>query len=144
MKLSTRTRYGIRAMAELARNYGQGPMQLRMIAKKQDISTKYLEHLMAILKAAGLVVTVRGARGGYMLSRAPEKIKLSACFDCLEGRTVTVECVEDENFCARQVDCVVREVWVQMHEAIHHVLESQSLRDIVEKSKNKKIINYNI
>ena len=144
MRLSTRTRYGIRAMLELAENVGRGPLQLRIIARRQDISVKYLDQLMTILKSAGFVRSIRGSKGGYVLARAPEQIKLNDVFNCLEGPVVTVECTENENYCARAADCVARQVWVQVQEAIKNVLQSRTLRDLVDRTRDKKSLNYQI
>lgn len=144
MRLSTRTRYGIRAMLELAENVGRGPLQLRIIAHRQDISVKYLDQLMAILKSAGFVRSVRGAKGGYMLAKAPEQIKLSDVFNCLEGPVVTVECTENENYCARAADCVARQVWTQLQEAVTAVLQSITFKDLVDRTKNNKTVDYQI
>ncbi|RKY23092.1 MAG: Rrf2 family transcriptional regulator, partial [Planctomycetota bacterium] len=74
MKLSTRTRYGVRALLELAGSYGKGPLQIKVIAHRQDISVKYLEQLIAILKSAGLVKSIRGSKGGYVLAKTPNQI----------------------------------------------------------------------
>ena len=144
MKLSTRTRYGIRAILELAENHGQGPLQIKIIAQNQDISVKYLEQLMAILKSAGLVRSIRGPKGGYLLAKAPNQIKLSDVFDCLEGPVTTVECVEDKDYCARAADCVARQVWAQVQQAIKNVLQSITLQDLVDRAKDKKLSNYQI
>jgi len=144
MRLSTRTRYGIRAMLELAENVGRGPLQLRIIAHRQDISVKYLDQLMAILKSAGFVRSIRGAKGGYMLAKAPEQIKLSDVFNCLEGPVVTVECTENENYCARSADCVARQVWTQLQEAVTAVLQSITFKDLVDRTKNNKTVDYQI
>ncbi len=144
MRLSTRTRYGIRALLELAENQGSGPLQLKIIARRQDISVKYLDQLMAILKSAGFVRSIRGAKGGYMLAKAPVQIKLSDVFCCLEGPVVTVECTENENYCARSADCVARQVWTQLQEAIMAVLQSITFQDLVDRTKDKKALNYQI
>ena len=144
MKLSTRTRYGIRAILELAQSNGKRPLQLRIIAQHQDISVKYLEQLMSILRSAGFVRSMRGAKGGYMLAKAPNQVKLSDVFDCLEGHVTTVECVEDENYCARSADCVARQVWAQVQEAIKDVLQSITLQDLVDRAKDKKMLDYQI
>ena len=144
MRLSTRTRYGIRAMLELAENVGRGPLQLRIIAHRQDISVKYLDQLMAILKSAGFVRSIRGAKGGYMLAKAPDQIKLSDVFSCLEGPVVTVECTENENYCARSADCVARQVWTQLQEAVMAVLQSITFKDLVDRTKNNKTVDYQI
>jgi Rrf2 family cysteine metabolism transcriptional repressor len=135
MKLSTRTRYGIRAIIELAQYEGHRPLQLRTIAERQDISVKYLEQLMSLLRSAGLVRSVRGSKGGYALARPPEQIKLSEVFHCLEGPVTTTECVEDEDYCKRSADCAAREVWIKVEAAIDRVLDSITLEDMVEKTK---------
>jgi len=144
MRLSTRTRYGIRAMLELAENVGRGPLQLRIIARRQDISVKYLDQLMTILKSAGFVRSIRGSKGGYVLARVPEQIKLNDVFNCLEGPVVTVECTENENYCARAADCVARQVWTQVQEAVMAVLQSITFQDLVDRTKNNKSPDYQI
>ena len=144
MRLSTRTRYGIRAMLELAENVGRGPLQLRIIARRQDISVRYLDQLMTILKSAGFVRSIRGSKGGYVLAKAPEQIKLNDVFNCLEGPVVTVECTENENYCARAADCVARQVWTQVQEAVMAVLQSITFQDLVDRTKNNKSPDYQI
>jgi len=144
MKLSTRTRYGIRAILELAEGHGQRPLQLKIIAQHQDISVKYLEQIIAMLKSGGFVKSIRGAKGGYILAKAPNQIKLSDVFDCLEGPVSTVECVENQDFCARAVDCIARQLWVQMNKAIRSVLQSITLQDLVDKVKDKRALDYQI
>ena len=144
MKLSTRTRYGIRAILELAEKDGSGPLRVKTIAQSQDISAKYLEQLMSILKSAGFVRSIRGSKGGYMLAKAPNQIKLNDVFDCLEGHVTTVECVEDKDYCARAADCVARQVWAQVQQAIKNVLQSITLQDLVDRAKDKKLSNYQI
>lgn len=144
MKLSTRTRYGIRAILELAQNEGSGPLQVKTIAQHQDISVKYLEQLMTMLRSTGFVRSIRGSKGGYMLAKAPDQIKLSDVFDCLEGHVTTVECVEDKNYCARAADCIARQVWAQVQDAIKNVLQSITVQDLVDRAKDKKMLNYQI
>lgn len=144
MKLSTRTRYGIRAMLELAGNHGEGPLQIKVIANRQDISIKYLEQLMAMLRSGGFVRSIRGSKGGYMLSKVPAQIKLDELFTCLEGPVVTVECIEDENYCARAADCVTRQVWAQVQAAMMKVLQSMTLQDLVNRTKESKNLDYQI
>jgi Rrf2 family cysteine metabolism transcriptional repressor len=144
MKLSTRTRYGIRAILELAQNHGKGPVQLKIVARNQGISVKYLEQLMAMLKSAGIVSSVRGSKGGYVLAKSPEQIKLSDCFNCLEGPVVTVECVENDNYCPRISDCIAREVWAEIQKAVMTVLESMTLQNLLDKTKNNETLYYQI
>jgi len=144
MKLSTRTRYGIRAILELAEYYGNGPLQLRVIAHDQGVSVKYLEQLMAMLKAAGIVRSIRGSKGGYILAKQPGQVKVSECFQCLEGSVITTECVEDESFCERTNDCIARQVWTEVQEAVMGVLQSMTLQDLVDRANNNKAIHYHI
>ena len=135
MKLSTRTRYGIRAIIELAQHKGKRPLQLKLIAERQDISVKYLEQLMSLLRSSGFVRSIRGSKGGYILGRAPEQITLSEVFRCLEGAVTTAECTEDEDYCQRSADCATREVWVQVEEAVQGVLSGITLADLVRRSE---------
>lgn len=144
MKLSTRTRYGMRAVLELAENYGKGPIQLKIIAQHQEVSAKYLEQLMTILKSAGIVNSVRGSKGGYVLVKAPEQIKLSDIFHCLEGPVVTIDCVENKSYCTRTNDCVARQVWVEVQKAVMGVLQSITLQNLVDRAKHNKALNYQI
>jgi Rrf2 family cysteine metabolism transcriptional repressor len=138
MKLSTRTRYGIRAAIELAGHYGQGPVQIKVISDRQAISIKYLEQLMAMLKSGGFVRSVRGSKGGYVLARGPEQIKLDELFLSLEGSITTAECVEDDDYCARAADCVARELWTAVQKAMLDVLSSFTLKDLVDKAKSRR------
>lgn len=144
MKISTRTRYGIRAMIEMAQNYGNGPLQLKNIARRQDISVKYLEQIVAILKAGGFIRSIRGAKGGYILAKAPNQIKLNNVFDCLEGPVSMVECVEDENYCAKSADCVARQLWQRVSNAIGTILSLITIQDLVDSAKDKMKSNYQI
>jgi Rrf2 family protein len=145
MKLSTRSRYGLRAILELAIEYGGKPTQISTIAQREDISNKYLEQLMSTLKSYGLVRSVRGPKGGYFLAKAPVDIKLSEVFAALEGPMVTVECVDHPEFCVRCTACVTREVWADLQAAMLGVLESRTLQDLVERAnEGDNTANYQI
>ena len=145
MKLSTRTRYGVRAILELAVNKSSGPLRVKTIAQRQDISVKYLEQLMTILKSAGLVRSIRGSKGGYLLAKAANQIKLSDVFNALEGPSaIAVECLEDKSYCARAADCVTRQLWAQVQAAIETVLQSMTLQDLVDRTKDNRALNYQI
>ena len=144
MKLSTRTRYGIRAILELAGNGSHRPLQLKIIARHQEISIKYLEQLMALLKSAGFVRSVRGSKGGYVLAKPAGQIRLSDVFDCLEGPVITAECVEDESYCARAADCVVKQVWAEVQQVVKSVLQSMTLQDLADKAKDRETPDYQI
>lgn len=138
MKLSTRARYGTRALLDIALN-GQGrPVLLRDIAQRQEISTIYLEHLVTPLIAAGILRSTRGAKGGVWLTRPPHEIKLSEIVQPLEGSLAPVQCVDDPQYCQRSASCVTREVWSKMKEAMNGILESTTLQDLVERQKAKE------
>jgi len=138
MKLSTKGRYGARAMVDMALHEDQGPILLKDIAKRQGISEKYLEHIITSLKVAGLVKSIRGARGGYILARPASQIKLSHIIRALEGSTAPVECVDDPKLCSRVGICVTRDVWMKIKEKIEEILESVSLKDLAEQQKKKQ------
>jgi len=133
MKLSTRTRYGMRAIIELAQHEEKRPLQLKVIAERQDISVKYLEQLMSLLRSAGFVRSVRGSKGGYILARPADQITLNEVFRCLEGAVTTAECTEDQAYCGRSADCAAREVWKRVETAIQGVLGSIRLSDLIDK-----------
>jgi Rrf2 family transcriptional regulator, cysteine metabolism repressor len=135
MKISTRTRYGVRAMFELAMEYGKGPLQTRTIAEREDISNKYLEQLIAVLKSAGLIRSVRGPKGGYVLINPPAKVRLLEIFVALEGPIEPVECLEHETYCPRCAICVTRGVWAELQHCIIGVLEKTTLQDLVDRAK---------
>lgn len=137
MKLSTRGRYGVRAMLELAMQAGNGPVPLRDLASKQEISAKYLEQLLIPLKGAGLVKSVRGARGGYMLATSPEKVNLYDIVRSLEGPLAPVECVQDPKFCERVGGCTVHLVWGEMGALLVDFLTSITLQEMVERQQQK-------
>lgn len=144
MRLSTRTRYAVRAMLELALNKSNAPVQLRTIASHQDISIKYLEQLMATLKTAGFVRSVRGSKGGYILAKPPNQIKLDRLFNCLEGPGTIVECIENNSFCNRAADCAPRLLWAQLQAAMMRVLKSTTLQDLVDKTVTYAKAGYQI
>ena len=137
MKLSTRTRYGMRAIIELAQHEGNRPLQLKAIAERQDISVKYLEQLMSLLRSAGFVRSVRGSKGGYVLARPASQIMLGEIFRSLEGPVATTECTADGEVCERSVDCIARDIWMQVEAAIGQILGATSLADVVNKAHAK-------
>jgi len=138
MKLSTRARYGTRALLDLALQSRSEPVLLKDIAQRQEISLHYLEHLVGPLIAAGLIRSIRGARGGISLAKQPRDIKLSDIILILEGPVAPVECVTRPETCPRSEDCVTRDVWNDVKKAINGVLESVTLQDLVEKYQQGK------
>ncbi|MHC4212954.1 MAG: RrF2 family transcriptional regulator [Planctomycetota bacterium] len=144
MKLSTRTRYGLRAVLEVAISSDKGPIQTKIVSQRQQISVKYLEQLMATLKSGGLIRGIRGSKGGYVLAKPPSQIKLSDVFNVLEGPVKTVECVENENYCAKTAECVARQVWAEVEGAMNGVLQSMTLQDLVDRTQKERNLNYQI
>ncbi len=137
MKLSTRGRYGTRALLDLALHQGQAPVLVKDIAKRGQISLPYLEHLITPLIAAGMVRSTRGPRGGISLARPPEEIRLLEVIQLLEGSTAPVECVDSPGGRPRSESCVTRDIWSELKKAINGVMESTTLQDLVERQKRK-------
>lgn len=138
MKLSTRGRYGTRALLDLALHQGQGRILLKDIAQRQQISLRYLEHLIAPLIAGGMVRSARGAKGGVSLARHPKDIRLSEAIQLLEGSIALVACINNPGICDRSGSCATRDIWGEMKQAIDEVLESTTLQDLVERQKRKE------
>jgi Rrf2 family protein len=130
LKLSTRGRYGLRAMLDLADGFGTRPIPMGDIARRQGLSRKYLHALLAGLKDAGLVRAVRGAHGGYELSRAPEEIQVGDVVRAMEGDLAIVHCLGREDTCPRIPDCAARKLWFELNHAMASVLDRFTLADI--------------
>lgn len=128
MKISSRARYGTGVMLELALNYGNGPLRVRDIAKRQGLSAKYAEQLIALLKGAGMVNSARGVHGGYSLAKQPSRLKMLEIFELLEGSLEQLECR----------GCATKEVWAKVRAAIEGVLESMTLTDMAAQVKEKE------
>jgi Rrf2 family protein len=137
MKVSTRGRYGLRALLDLALHQGEGLVLLKDIARREEVSLPYLEHVITPLIAAGLVKSMRGARGGVSLLKPPSKIKLSEVVELLEGSITPVDCVNNPASCHRSAFCVTRDIWVEVKEAMSQVLDSTTLQDLVERQERK-------
>ena len=138
MKISTKIRYGTRAMLELATHYGEGTIELREIAEKEDISPKYLEQVIVPLRTAGLVKSVRGSKGGYTLARPPSNISLREIFEGLEGPVNLVDCLVDPEACQRTSTCVTREIWKEVSDVIEKVFGSVTLEEMVNRKRKKE------
>jgi len=127
VRLSTRGRYGVRAIYELATRYGKGPVPLKEIAERQAIPEHYLEQLMATLRKAGIVTSVRGAQGGYELARPPSEISVGEVVRVVEGPISLAECVGDlssTDGCERADECAMRLLWERLRDCINRVLDS--------------------
>ena len=137
MKLSTRARYGVRLMLELALRYGKGPVYLKDIAREEAISEKYLSVIIIPLKAAGLVHATRGAYGGYNLARNPSEINLKEVVEILEGSTCLVDCVKNPAACPRSQTCASRDVWDMLSARMSETLSAMTLETLAGMSREK-------
>jgi Rrf2 family protein len=147
MKLSTKGRYGVRLMLDLAAHYGERPVLLREISQREDISEKYLWHLITPLKSAGLIHATRGAHGGYELAKAPSEITVKDVFEVVEGPICLVDCMENPATCKRSDFCIARDLWGDASKALAESLEKTTLAALVKKQKDKKqrhAVNYDI
>ena len=135
MKLSTKGRYGVAALYELAFHYGKGAVPLKEITSSQGISENYMEQLMGQLRKADLVKSVRGAQGGYMLARPPEEITSGEIITVTEGPIALVDCLltsaeSSDQFCERAGECATRNIWEKVCESISSVLNAITLADL--------------
>lgn len=139
MKISTKGRYALRLMVDLAAHGGENhPVSLRDVAGRQNLSDKYLEQIVTPLSRAGLVRSVRGAGGGYLLTRTPTEYTVGDILRPLEGDLAPVECATDEAFCDRCGDCVTIELWQEIHRAVSAVVDGTTLDDLVERYHAKQ------
>ena len=133
MKISTKGRYALRLLLDLATYYSGEPVSLHDIAKRQEISEKYLEQIISLLNKGGFVRSIRGAQGGYILRKEPKEITVGMVLRLTEGSLAPVDCVgEDDTYCKRFDTCVTNQVWAKLSEAINSVVDSITLADLVE------------
>ncbi len=133
IKISSKGRYGVKAVYELALHYGQGPVAVNWIAKAQNISEQYLEQLMGPLKKGGLVRGLRGAQGGYILAKPPDQISVSDVVDAVEGPIVLTDCSSFEGQGCPEIDyCVGPDVWSRVQEALIETMSSMSFQMLID------------
>lgn len=138
MKISTKGRYALRLMLDMALNNTGEPIRIKDIAARQEISEKYLEQIVSILNKAGFVKSIRGPQGGYRLAKNPEQYTVGMILRLTEGSLAPVACLEDEvNECTRQDGCVTLMLWKKLDDAIKHVVDSYTLADLIEWHKEK-------
>ncbi|MEW6720060.1 MAG: RrF2 family transcriptional regulator [Thermodesulfobacteriota bacterium] len=135
MRMSTKGRYGLRVMMELAENHGRGPTSVDVISKNQGISKKYIHFLMTGLKSAGLIRTVRGPNGGFELAKPPASISALDVIAVLEGWRAPVDCVANAGSCPRSGRCAAREVWSDVGHAVDAVLSGRTLAELSSKQR---------
>lgn len=132
LRLSTKTRYGLRAVIDLAENYGKGPIMAEAIAKREEISKNYLEQIMDALKKSGIVRSVRGAKGGFVLTRHPSEIKVGEIVEALEGPISLIDCLSDPFLCERSKNCLARSFWERFRNNISDFLNSWTLENLIK------------
>ena len=138
MKISTKGRYALRLMLDLAMNGENNVVRIKDIAERQQISDKYLEQIISVLNKAGYVRSTRGPQGGYSLRKAPEEYTVGDILRLTEGSLAPVACVEEEGRCEREVDCVTVEVWKRLNQAISDVVDHITLADLVALQEEKR------
>jgi Rrf2 family protein len=138
MKISTKGRYAVRILLDLAKHNDGQPCTVKEIADRQDISEKYLEQIISTLHKAGFVKSIRGAQGGYSLAKGPELFTVGMILRVMEGSLAPVACLEDDyNVCERCDTCETQEIWQQIYDAVNQVVDNVTLADLIAKDKDK-------
>jgi len=137
VKISTKGCYGLRALVDLAQHQDEGPVLMRAIAERQGLSRKYLHALLTSLRAAGLVRSLRGSSGGYVLARPPTELLLLEILQALEGRIEVAECVRHPGRCERSSRCASHDVWSELSLAMESWLKGMTLADLVARDADR-------
>ncbi|MEO0293327.1 MAG: Rrf2 family transcriptional regulator [candidate division WOR-3 bacterium] len=144
MKLSTKGRYAARAMLELAIGYGDEFLSIKEIAKREEVSERYLENIMNKLTSSGLVISLRGKNGGFRLAKKPREITLAEVINVVEGSLSPTDCVDRPEICKRVRTCVTYEIWQRLKKAMEEILNGITLEDMVQMYKKKSIKEENL
>ncbi|MDG5813766.1 Rrf2 family transcriptional regulator [Chitinispirillales bacterium ANBcel5] len=142
MKISTKCRYGFRAVLQIAELYGSVPCKRKEIVKRQKLSDSYLENILIMLKSSGLIETTRGIKGGYVLSRPPEEITLLEIFIALEGPLQLVECVDLPEKCINSQECITRTVWKKLSDSWKAILSDMTLQSLLDQKNSTDCHNF--
>ena len=138
MKISTKGRYGLRILLDIALyRVGDKPRMIREIASNQKISEKYISRLIIELRKAGMVKSIRGSKGGYRISREPKEITLLDVVEVMEGPVSIVDCVSARDCCPRIASCVTREIWTELNNQIREALQKITLQEIIDRYRAK-------
>lgn len=143
LRLSTKGQYGVRAMFEITRGYPDRPVTIREISERQDVSVPYLEQILNKLRRAGLIKSVKGPGGGYLLAHKPDKISIAAILNELEGPVAITSCLDPEEGCSRVEGCVTHLLWKALGEKIEAFLETITLNDLIKKESVLKVSEKN-
>ena len=147
MKISTKGRYGLRILLDLATHQNKGPVNLADISKRQGISEKYLWQVINLAKAAGLINSARGPKGGYTVAKPTDQITVLEIISALEGPIILVDCLEKSEGCNRSDSCVTREVWAKIGDSMKKTMAGITLQELVKKQEAKESgqsLNYTI
>ena len=139
MKVNTKVRYGLRAIVQIAGEYGNEPLPISAIAESQEISSKYLEQVVGSLRRAGLIVSRKGVRGGYTLGRPPAEITLWDVICALDSHTAPVDCVLEPETCGRADDCITRSIWTLLNLRLKEFWTSFTLEDLVRTVETERV-----
>jgi Rrf2 family protein len=143
LKLSTRGQYGVRAMFEIARGYPDNPVTIKEISERQDVSVAYLEQILNKLRKAGLIRSVKGPGGGYLLTEDPGRVNIASILKELEGPVAITSCLDPEEGCSRVEGCVTHLLWKSLGAKIEAFLETITLQDLLEKEPLLKVLDTN-
>jgi Rrf2 family transcriptional regulator, iron-sulfur cluster assembly transcription factor len=135
MKFSTRSRYGTRLILDMAQHHGQGPVQLGEIARRQNLSLKYLEQIIRPLKRANYVKSFRGSKGGHLLNKPPDQISVGEIVSLLEGGAFLSGCAQNPTRCERADDCLTRYLWIEASQAMFARLNQITFADLLGGNK---------
>lgn len=137
MRISTKSRYAIRALLDIAVNYKGDPVQIKEIARRQNISERYLENILTLLRAAGILLSEKGKGGGFILAKDPSEINMFDVIQIVEGKISIVKCVTSPSACIRSPKCVARDIWVKLSNGMKETLSSITLQDLIIKYRQK-------
>lgn len=139
MKISTKGRYALRLMLDLAMNTDKQPVRVKDISARQEISDKYLEQIISVLTKGGYVISARGPQGGYRLAKEPKEYTVGSILRLIEGKLCPVACLETENnTCDRKEACITLPLWEKLDEAINNVVDNVTLQDLIDWNEEKK------
>jgi len=136
MRISTKGRYGLRILLDVAMHQKEGPVALRDISRRQDISQKYLWQVINPLKVSGLLRAIRGAHGGYVLAKAAKEITIKDLVDVLEGPVSIVGCIQEPKTCERSESCPARDVWNEVETRLNEVMKRITLQQVIDRQED--------
>jgi Rrf2 family cysteine metabolism transcriptional repressor len=140
MWISSKTRYGLKAIYEIARNDSDKPISLNIIAEKHNISLSYLEQIMALLKKENLIKSTRGSQGGYTLADNPKNISIGQIILALEGSYSPTSCVNEKAVCDNANSCITRPIFTRINDSISNIVDNMTLQDLMEENKGDSLL----